>query len=157
MKKLLFFVIFLMAAMVNVNAQSTFKKGANVVNLGIGLGSYIPIEGSFEHGVVDGLIDGKNGSIGIGAYAGFYSYESWAHGVLGARGAFHYQFVDKLDTYAGLMLGFNAVMSSGASATSGLGFSAFLGGRYYIKPKLAIYSELGYGIAYLSVGVAFKF
>ena len=77
--------------------------------------------------------------------------------MLGARGAFHYQFVEKLDTYAGLMLGFDAVMSSGASATSGLGFSGFLGGRYYIKPKLAIYSELGYGIAYLSAGVALKF
>ena len=38
MKKLLFLFVLSVAAMANVNAQSTFKKGANVVNLGIGLG-----------------------------------------------------------------------------------------------------------------------
>jgi hypothetical protein len=158
---------------VAANAQEIFQKGTNVLNLGIGIGSYIPVEVSFEHGIVSGLIKGENGSIGIGGYAGWYtdsnSYPSgkltYNNVLLGARGAFHYQFVDKLDTYAGLMLGYEIVSSkwsggglyNGVISTSGFTSACFLGARYYFSPTIAAYGELGYGIAYLKAGVALKF
>ncbi|MDR1644769.1 MAG: hypothetical protein LBS05_02935 [Tannerellaceae bacterium] len=144
-----------------------------MLNLGIGLGSYIPIEASFEHSIVDGLIDGQNGAIGLGGYLGYYSYSDsygalgkWSYSdiVVGARGAFHYQFVDKLDTYAGLMLGYDIVSAKwkgdgvfdGTASASAFTSSFFAGARYYFSPTIAAYGELGYGIAYLSVGVSLK-
>jgi hypothetical protein len=160
--------LFVLAA----NGQEIFQKGTNVVNLGIGLGSYIPIEASYEHSLVDGLINGDNGAIGLGAYLGWYSdSESFLGGkmsysdiVIGARGAFHYQFVDNLDTYAGLMLGYDIASAtwkgegiSPSVSASAVTFSAFLGARYSFTPSIGAYAELGYGIAYLSVGVALKF
>lgn len=136
---------------VAANAQEIFQKGTTVLNLGVGVGSHIPVEASFEHGIVDGLIKRENGSIGIGGYVGWYNRNSFG---LGVRGAFHYQFVDKLDTYAGLMLGYDI---HGGTSASSLFPSAFAGARYYFVPSLAVYSELGYGISYLSVGLALKF
>ncbi|MDR1937120.1 MAG: hypothetical protein LBQ73_01305, partial [Tannerellaceae bacterium] len=93
--KRLFFATALSFTVLTANAQEIFQKGTNIVNLGIGLGSHIPIEASFEHSIIDGLIQGENGAIGVGGYAGWYSYsESYAGGklsysdlVLGLRGA----------------------------------------------------------------------
>jgi hypothetical protein len=127
-KLLLLFLVGLFSLSQLVAQQSTFEKGSKVLNLGIGFGSTLytgsyykigvpPISASLEVGVADGILD--KGSIGIGGYLGFsshrysYSYigytDSWSYSnfIIGARGAFHYPFVDKLDTYTGLLLGFN--------------------------------------------------
>jgi hypothetical protein len=173
--KRIIFVLAISFFAVAAHAQEVFQKGSNVVNLGIGVGTHIPVvEASFEHGIIDGLIKGENGAIGIGGYVGWNSHSSdarlggeWHYSdiALGVRGAFHYQFVDKLDTYAGAMLGYNIVSSkwkgSGIStdptSVSGLTYSTFVGARYYFAPSFAVYSELGYGIAYLSLGATLKF
>jgi hypothetical protein len=42
------------------------------------------------------------------------------------------------------------------SSSGGLVWSWFVGGRYYFNDNLAAMAELGYGIAYLNIGVAFK-
>jgi hypothetical protein len=166
-----------------VNAQTpTFEKGDKVLNLGIGFGGYgtwgykvslPPVSASFEVGVKDGVLD--KGTIGIGGYLAYASYKqrdyygdsywSFSRMVIGARGTFHYPFIDKLDTYGGLMLGFNnntwkwhGSGSSGIdSGGTGLGFSLFAGGRYYFSNNLAVMGELGYGISYLNLGIALKF
>lgn len=171
------------------SAQSPiFEKGDKVLNLGIGFGSGLytgggyashspAISASLEVGVVDNVIDEK-GSIGVGGYLGYASakYEvrdagyiyGWRYSdlVLAARGSFHYPLVEKLDTYAGLALGFDIVSSketgnwpSGAynSATaSGVYLSGYLGARYYFSDNIAGLIELGSGIAYLNLGVAIK-
>jgi len=165
-----------------INAQtSTFEKGDKVLNLGIGFGGYgtwgyrvvlPPLSASFEVGILDGILD--KGSIGVGGYLAFASYKErrylgdsyWTYSrvVIGPRGTFHYPLVDKLDTYGGLMLGFNKNTwnwhGSGVHGTdsggSGLGFSIFVGGRYYLSEKLAVMAELGYGISYLNLGIALK-
>jgi hypothetical protein len=132
---------------------------------------------SYERGIIDNLFDDKS-SLGVGAYLGYAGNKSeltsggtvfgWKYNytIFGVRGALHYQLVDKLDTYAGLMLGYNSVSSSyygtndvaGTAATaSGLGWSLFLGGRYYFSDNIGAFAELGYGIAYLQLGVTFKF
>lgn len=176
----------------SVSAQQIFTKGDRALNLGIGLGSSYggngytssipPISASFEQGVVDGLLDGK-ASIGAGAYLG-YSSNKWetsyfngtkdveygfkySYIMIGARGAFHYQLIDKLDSYAGAILGYNIVkskyfgdsaMSSTATASSdsALGYSAFIGGRYHFSEKYSAFAELGYGISVLQLGISIK-
>lgn len=184
MKKTVLCLIMAFSFILTSQAQ-VFQKDDKVVNLGIGLGTFHgsgystiipPIGGSFEYGIVDGLIDG-NASIGVGGYLGFtssrFKYASGDYGynynyfILGARGAFHYQFVDKLDTYAGLMLGYQIGSSSKYGNWGGINiepnsssyftYSFFVGARYYFSNSFAAFAELGYGIAALQLGVAFKF
>ncbi len=183
MKKLLVTLSFVLCVSVVTFAQNTFNQGDKVINLGIGFGSTLytgsyytnktpPISGSFEIGVKDKLFDDKS-SLGIGGYLG-YTGAKWEHSgygwkytniILGGRGALHYQLIDKLDTYTGLIIGYNMVSSStigsgasgGTSAlTSGIRISGFLGGRYYFTDNVAGLLELGYGVSYLNLGIAFK-
>ncbi len=187
MKNLIFVLFFLFAGFSLSNAQEAiFVKGDKVVNLGIGLGNVLyagsgystsvpPISASFEYGIKDGVLE--KGSIGVGGYVGYTAakWEStylnetygWKYSsfILGARGSFHYPFLEKLDTYAGLLIGFNVVSATeigdydfgGSASASGLAWSTYIGGRYYFKPNLAGMLELGYGISYLNLGVALKF
>ena len=48
-------------------------------------------------------------------------------------------------------------LGSSSSAASGIDFSLFLGGRYYLSDAWAIYGELGFGNAILTIGAAYKF
>jgi len=151
---------------VSVNAQDVFVKGDKIINAGIGLGntysgysSMIPIAGSFEYCVKDNLFDEKS-SLGVGAYFGFAAKNHWTFLYPGVRGALHYQFVEKLDTYAGLMLGMRLLSwSYGGSSASYSDFIIpfYIGGRYYFSDNIGAFAELGHGIAYLQLGVSLKF
>lgn len=186
MKKIISVIVMFVMFGGILNAQeSTFGKGDKVANLGIGLISGLysgsgytskmpPISLSFEYGVADDVLD--IGSIGVGGYVGYSSakWESdWGGGswgwkytnfIIGARGSFHYPLVDKLDTYAGVLLGYNIVsvkdigtVQVGYSSNGSTGvFSAYVGGRYYFNDKFAGMVELGTGIAYLNLGIAVK-
>ena len=177
MKRILPFLIALFIT-VSANAQNTFNEGDNVLNLGIGLGSTLytgafysssipPISASYEVGVKDELFD-ENSSLGVGGYLGYsssnYRYSGYNSGfsnfILGARGSVHYQLIDQLDTYAGLMLGYRIVSwnNDGLSSAASSGFTSafYVGGRYYFNETFAGMLELGYGIAYLNIGVAIK-
>jgi hypothetical protein len=170
MRKFLFSAGLFLTLVSAANAQDIFRKGAQRLNAGIGIGSGIPVEVSYERSIMDGLIKKTgNGAIGVGAYGSWYnnSVGDWSYNyyVLGARGAFHYQFVDKLDTYAGLMLGYNVATSKwagdgeayGTASGSTFAFSSFIGARYFFKPSLGVYAEAGYGVAFLSGGITLKF
>lgn len=177
LRKLLFAAVAL-ASVSLANAQEVFSKGTTAINVGVGVGSSVsnvsfpPLSVSMDYGVVDGLINGNNGSISVGGVVGYVgsktkffdaTYKA-SHAILGVRGAFHYQFVPKLDTYAGLMLGYEIVSGSwennaigvGSVAASGLDFGAYLGARYFFTPKVGAFAELGYSIGYLTVGATFK-
>lgn len=190
MTKKFFFTLVLAltsCALIKVNAENVFSKGDKAVNLGIGLGSYYggdgyksgfpPISISYEQGIIDGLLDGK-ASIGVGGYMAYtankweatfqnlnYGYK-YSYFILGARGVFHYQLIDNLDTYAGLMLGYNVVgskyfgddlgaLTPQATASSGVEYSTFIGARYHFSEKLAAFAEIGYGISALELGISF--
>jgi hypothetical protein len=185
MKKLLALFFTALFALTQLAAQDPiFVKGDKVLNIGIGLGTTLytgsyykmqvpPVSASLELGILDEVID--KGSVGVGPYVGFASYKweymdwGWKYTniILGARGNFHYPFIEKLDTYTGLLLGFNVVSSSEfgtsipgfdySATSSGLAWSWFIGARYYFTDNIAGMIELGYGIAYLNLGVALKF
>lgn len=183
MKKILLSVLLVLFSLSHLVAQdATFVKGDKVLNLGIGFGglysgsyyttSVPPISASFEVGVKDGIID--KGSIGVGGLISYSShkweYSGWGwkytNIIIGAKGSFHYPLLDKLDTYSGVVLGYNIATSSefGNSvpgydynaSSGGLSYAWFAGARYYFSEKFAAMAELGVGITYLNVGIAIK-
>lgn len=135
---------------------------------------------SIEYGLVDDLFDVENLALGLGGYLGFsssqYKYTwfgsnygwNYTYIIIGARGTLHYPLAPKLDTYAGLMIGPNIIISSefgdwgemvdqNSASTSGLVTAYYVGARYYVKDKLAVLGEAGYGISYLNLGISLKF
>ncbi len=137
-----------------------------------------PVSASLEIGLIDDLLEVENLNLGVGGYLGFASakqewpaFPSGNYGfeynyiIIGGRAALHYPVIDKLDTYSGLMLGVNIVSSKAygtasnwqSAAGSGVAYSWFMGGRYYFTDNIAAMAELGYGIAYLNVGIGIKF
>ena len=177
-----------------VNAQS-FVKGQKDLNIGVGAGNrYVnsfynssspALVASLEFAVTDEISLGgflgytggtyKTGNyytICGGNYVGpYYDTYRYSYSVLGFRAAYHfakYVAVDKLDLYAGLMLG-SAYASVNFSSTapcnntglyssgSVFAYSFYAGLRYRFNDKIGLYTELGYGMSYFSFGVNFKF
>jgi hypothetical protein len=127
----------------------------------------------YEKCIMDNLFDARS-AIGVGGVVGYSTarwkgdYYGWrSHNILlGLRGAFHYSFMPKLDTYAGFMLGYNINRwtwngdyydSYGWSAGNHFTWSYFVGARYYFAPKFAGFAEVGYGLSALNAGIALKF
>lgn len=175
MKKILLIIAAVIGMATAANAQSVFKKADGMVNLGIGLnaiGGYNmvvpPLSASYEYGILDNVFSNGNGSIGIGAYIGYASYKNKAydlssnHFVVGPRVALHYGFMNKLDTYIGLMLGYRSV-SYGDSfkneyklESSGFAINANVGARYFFTPSIGGFLEVGYGVSNINLGVTFR-
>jgi hypothetical protein len=134
-----------------------------------------PIPVSFEYIMVDNLFEGR-GALGIGGFLGYsatkwdysYAYEKIRNSrmIIGARGYFHYAFVEKLDTYGGVLLGYknestnfignenpgyNPDYSDGTPTAN-----VFVGCRYFFNDRIAGMAELGWGMSNLTLGVAIK-
>jgi hypothetical protein len=183
MKRILLLFVTAVFSLAQLTAQeSMFVKGDKVLTVGLGLGTSLysgsgykmtfpPLAASFEVGVKDGIFE--KGSLGIGGgigYTGYkYEYAGWgwkySNIIIGARGYLHYPLVKKLDTYTALTLGYNISSSNEFGTNSGYEYDyssggfiwGFLvGGRYYLKDNFALVAELGYGVTYLTLGVAFK-
>ena len=160
-------------------AQGMFEKGTQLFKLGVGVNSDgTPLEVSYEKGVkedflgVEGLVLGLGGNLGYYGYkedfsnlAGSYSWK-YTNIIVGARGLAHYPLIDKLDTYAGLMLAYNVASTkySGPNAGSiaspsvgGFVFGGVAGARYEFSESLGAYIEAGFGISNFTVGLAYKF
>ena len=97
---------------------------------------------------------------------------------LGLRGELHAAKTEKWDIYGGFMIGYNKAfvnetifnpddMESPIDAPtdrpttfkpqgSKVLFSGFIGATYFVKPKLGIFGELGYGVSLVNLGVTFK-
>lgn len=174
----------------NLNSQS-FDKADDVIAFGLGIGGNYGVssDGYTSQTPAIGVMYEKGmrwsagpGIIGLGGYLGFkslrykkttpaYSYDmKWSYTILGIRGAYHYEFLENFDTYAGLMLGYNIESFSdktysndgipydyNGDTDSGLHLTLFIGGRYYFSDQWAAFAELGYGIATLQIGAAYKF
>jgi hypothetical protein len=150
-------------------------KGNKVIHAGLAVGGLAgvygdatlpPIVAGFEYGFEDKISLG--GVVGFaGSKYGFSGYEwKYSYLVIGARGGYHFlENNPELDAYAGVMLGYNIVSVTAPSGTFFGGYTAgasymlfgFYGGaRYYFSPNLAVYGELGYGLGYFNLGIAFK-
>lgn len=182
--KLTLMASLLIMSMSNTEAQ-VYEKGSSQLNAGIGLGSTLtgsgfkstipPIGVSFEYGFHD--------KISVGAYAGYAGASNeitsfggtwkfnYSYIVIGARGSYHFDFLDtdKFDPYAGVIIGYNIASSSvekpsgytgpdiTAASAGGVIIGGHLGMRYHFNEKIGVFGELGYGIAFLQLGVTAKF
>ena len=167
-----------MCATTVVGQDQTFGKGDNVINLGIGFGgswysgygfgwngvTRLPtLSLSYEHCIVGSLWDDRS-SIGVGGQFGYtrikWKDSDWriSNTTIGVRGALHYAFVDKLDTYAGLMMGYKIVSdNSDWNYKNQFVSDYYLGARYYFSDNFAAFAELGYYWSLLNIGVSLKF
>lgn len=166
MKKIIFAVALLLG--IGTASAQTFAEGTSVIQCGVGLGSDfgLPIGLSYEYGISEKL--------GVGAYAGyasktetlaFFGDLKYTYTLFGARGNYHFFQSDKMDAYAGILLGYNAASISvsnspaGAvapAAASAMIYGGHVGGRYYFSDNLAAFGEVGYGLGYLNLGLAYK-
>jgi len=163
------------------NAQdNAWHQKDMVLSAGVGIGlaggygtlSTPPIFAAFETGVAEKITLG-----GLVAYSSskddfFYGSYKYSYIVIEARGAYH--FLDhnpKIDAYGGVGLGYNIVSASASwndptlqgrfgglysASASYMIFDVFAGGRYYFSPKFAVQGEVGYGVGFLRIGVAYK-
>jgi hypothetical protein len=189
--RLLWTMLLTFSLFLGVKAQDqVFKKSDKDFSVGVGFGSsYIysgysiavpPIVATFDLGLRD---DWGPGVFGVGAYisSSLYTYRStnpytgqsygynYTTFILGGRATYHYTFVDKLDTYGGVILGFrinassetgdHSIISSDPDNSFDLVHTPFAGVKYYFTPGFSVYNELslGWGIPYFSLGVTFKF
>jgi hypothetical protein len=180
MKKTL--LMLFVAAVLSVTSDKAFaqyEKGDKLLNAGINVGGGNGFNGGFGLGA--SYEQGIHDFISVGAQADFVS---WKYGYFGynwkynfftvaARGSYHYGkhflTMDKLDLYAGPVLGYtiasvkepsgygsNYVDNYGSGVTVGV----FAGARYYFKPTTAVFAEVGGGnrsFVPLKLGVTFKF
>jgi len=179
--KILTLVTVFFFAQMTINAQTaTFQKGDNVLNLGLGFGGYAPSgyqvkTPSFSASFEVGIKDSNKGTLGIGGYLGYASYDQngsyagnnyWTVNriMIGARGAYHFALADKLDTYGGMTLGFIArswkwngsINRTDHPSRKPFGGDLFAGSRYYFSDNFAVMGELSL-TAYLTLGISLKF
>jgi hypothetical protein len=181
MKRILLISTLLVIAVSLSLSQMAYKKGDQVINLGIGLGGFAGVYGSGGIAITGGYEYGIHENISLGGVVGYSSSSQDVYGdygwkytyiLIGARGAYHLDLLHKkdIDTYGGVLLGYNIVSSSAKGAlpslygygsysasASYLAIGVFIGGRYYFSPNWAVQAELGYGLGILNVGIAYKF
>ncbi len=170
MKKTIYLSIISLCFSSLVFAQE-FEVGDNVVSAHIGIGSSFGVGGSesiglslnYEHG----LWDVGDDVVSLGGYLGLKTFNfngaidgKLTYTIIGARGAYHFNSlnIDNVDIYGGAMISFNNVSFSGQGSnfSSALGATIFAGARYYFSDNLAASVEVGYGVAFLNLGVALK-
>jgi len=172
MKKLLMFSLISIFA-IGISTQKTqaqsYEQGSKVANLGIGLGGGygMPISLSVDYGWKEKISLG--GIVGFSTTTenlGFFDV-SYTYIMVAARGAYHFDLgVDKLDPYAGVLLGYNNA-SVGFEPDPGPPFNnisaggaiygGFLGARYGLTDKIGAFGEVGYGMGSLTLGLTYKF
>ncbi len=169
-------LLFAVKSQAQTEGSKVFQKGSSIINLGVGIGTTLygsgytgtfpPISLSYEKGIA-------NGRWGVGGflahtgakYGDKHNYWKYSYTIIGVRGDYHFYTTDKLDTYGGVMLGYDIVSDkwhgegeeevyndSGSDAS----FSIFVGGRYFFSPNIGGFAELGYGIAWLNLGLTFS-
>ncbi len=175
-------VALLTVSFASANAQA-YQEGDKMLNIGLGIGSNLggsgytntipPIGASLEVGITDQISVGGFAGIAGSSYkfptfGGEYKF-SYSYITFGARGSYHFATSEKLDPYAGLMLGYNVATVTvkepanytgptiSAASDGGVLVGGHVGARYYFNEKVAGFGEVGYGISFLTLGASFKF
>jgi len=151
-------------------AAQTGAFDAGTTDLGpvIGVGSIggagVSIGGRFDHGFKR-LPNLGNGVLSIALAVDHYSYDDFGFGFsytpISVTANYHFHLDnEQWDPFVGAGLGDYIVSEPdncrGCSFNSGVYFVGHAGIRYYWKPKLALYADVGAGAGALHVGVMFK-
>jgi hypothetical protein len=161
-----------LSAVVSQQASAQVALGYTDVGAVVGLGGLgganLSFGGRFEK-VFKALPDLGDGLLGIGVSADIYSWSAGAADYryipFGATANYHFKIdpKNKLDAFIGAGLGFQSVSCSYNGSgnlcggySSGVYFIGRAGGRYFLKPNLSVYADVGAGAATLNAGLAFK-
>jgi hypothetical protein len=171
---------------IGANAQ-TFEKGSSIVSAQLGIGGGFGQRVAYEYSLMN-LLDGK-AAIGVGgSLANSFSSEKYSTSyakykqsydniTVAAIGSFHYEFIDKLDTYVTLGLGFGIGIHKSKidytdpdlerwyggdyknSTSNGyFGWISSLGARWYFNKNWAANVEFGWtGAGYAAIGATYSF
>jgi hypothetical protein len=159
----------LLAAPTQVTAQVKlgYTDVGGVIGLGNLAGASLSLGGRFEK-VFKALPNLGDGLLGIGVSADVYSYSGAGYKLryipIGATANYHFKLdpKNKLDVFLGAGLGFSGVSCSivGTGNCGGFGSNVYFigraGGRYFWKPNLAAYADLGAGAATINLGLMVK-
>jgi hypothetical protein len=167
MKKVLVLVTVVMFFFsMSAYSQSPLPLGKTQLNLGVGLSEWgVPFYIGFDYSVHRDITLGAEFS--YRAYREHWNDNYYNHGVMGFSGNANYHFNSVMnipqnwDFYAGLNLGFYVWSSDDlyqGDHSSGLGYGAQIGGRYYFTNKFGLNLEFGGGNAFSGgkLGVTFK-
>ncbi|KAA3439113.1 outer membrane protein [Rufibacter hautae] len=160
-------------------ASAAFGGGSNVISFGIGLvhnldypkgGSRLmPLTFSYERGL---NVAAGPGTIGVGGVFS-YSHYKWGEGdykwtvmYFGAKGAYHIDLAknEKLDTYAGLNLGYARTKVNydsyyyGSASEGEVKVGVLAGARYFFTENVGAHLELETGpMSHITLGLSYKF
>lgn len=154
-------------------SQAQYAEGQIDAQAGAGLITFfgtgdvsIPLSLSVDYGLQD--------NIGVGAYLGYAGASekltilgdvNYTYLIVGARGTYHKEFVEGIDTYGGVLAGFNMASVSyennptgvpEPNAGGGFTYSFFAGARYHFTENLGAFAEVGYGISLITAGITYK-
>ncbi len=123
------------------------------------------VDYAFHKKISAGIAAGYSETRGSAEYNGFLFKERLNAFSILARANYHPFTIKNFDPYIGGGIGYyhfkyiNELDSSATHKVPGnLGYSAQLGARYHITPKLAVYAELGYiGGSLAQTGLTIKF
>lgn len=158
------------------SAHAQLPKGYTDVGVVAGLGNIgnagLAPGARFER-IIRDLPEMGGGTLGIGVGVNYYSFSDrfgttrWNTSYLpiGATGNYHFKLANKKwDAFVGAGLGFQIINCSYSGpdgsgdlcGNSALYFIGRAGGRYFYKPKIALYADAGAGDAVLNVGATLK-
>ena len=145
------------------NDLYTFEKGKNLigVNMGVGVGhdSKIAVSAFYEYGLAQLFTD--ECTLGGGFFGGYYKDrlgdEIEKIYIAGVRLNVHYQFVDRLDTYAGIDPNFNIKTYEVRDDKAKFECYIHVGGRYYLTNWLGVFAEISTGYNNFRGGFSVKF
>jgi hypothetical protein len=121
----------------------------------ISIGLYIATAQDEAYGTLYNLNTGQT----------YYGKQSTiSHFLVGGRVLYHFILSPKFDTYAGAMLGYNAISEKsepgielfGETSTAGFTYTILGGGRYRFTPHVGAFLELGYGVSVVTLGLNIK-
>ena len=160
---LIFATLFSFAVKAQYDDFYTFEKGKSLigVNLGVGLGNdnRTAVSAFYEYGLSKLFVE--ECTLGGGVFGGFYKDKLGSERekiyILGVRLNVHYQFVERLDTYAGIAPNFNIRSYEVEDDKAKFDFYFHVGGRYYLTNWLGVFAEISTGFNNFSGGVSVKF
>ena len=161
-------------------SSASFSKGDKLLQTGVSLGlagrygraTLPPLSVSFEYGFHEYVSAGGTFAV-AGSKDGMSGITlRYTYFIIATRGEFHpfnlpqfpyFTLKDKLDAYAGLLLG-ASIVSVKDPEVPGVNpngsyfiWGLLVGARFYFTEHFGLYTELGYGIGILSIGLAFRF
>jgi outer membrane immunogenic protein len=155
MKKITFVLFLTLAGLTTSFAQGSLANGAKQVNAGIGFSNYgVPVYLGVDFGVHESITVGPKFSYRRFNDNYFNSDFTQSLIVISFNGNYHFNKLIELprewDLYAGVTLGYYIWSSSKINGievgqSSGVGFDAQIGARYFFSDKFGVNLEFGGG------------